>query len=76
MTRLSSERLDHPASLGMRLRMGIHYFMCSWCRRYARQLKFLHRAAPDTENSAPEEARQCLSDEARERIKQRLRDEH
>jgi hypothetical protein len=75
MTRLSSERLDHPMSLGLRFRMAIHYLMCSWCRRYARHLQFLHRVAPGAEDSAPRGSRPSLPDDVREKIRQRLRDE-
>ena len=73
-TRLQSEALDR--SLGRRQRIGLrtHLLLCKWCRRYGKQIRFLRSAAHQ-----PEEHEQCLPPqslppEARERIKQRLRE--
>lgn len=72
-TRLQSEALDHKLSILARVGLRIHLFLCSWCRRYGKQIRFLHEAAQDHSDELVEP--QSLSDPARERIKQRLRAE-
>jgi hypothetical protein len=52
----------------------MHLLLCRWCRRYGKQIHFLHEAVrghPDEVNELPQ---QTLSPEARERFKQSLRD--
>jgi hypothetical protein len=52
----------------------MHLLLCRWCRRYGKQIRILRQAVrehPDEVNEAPQ---QTLSPEARERLKQSLRD--
>lgn len=76
MSRLSSHSLDKPLSLQVRLRMRLHFLVCSWCRRYQNQLRFLHRAAPLLHDRNVNSPQPTLSPAARQRIVQRLRDEN
>ena len=73
-SRLQSEALDHPLSLPQRLGLRLHLLICKWCRRYAKQIRFLRQAVrehPDEVNGPP----QGLSREARERLKRSLHNE-
>ena len=72
MSRLASRSLEQPLSRRMRLRMRLHYLICVWCKRYFKQLKFLHKAAPNFEDQAGTLPGRGLSAEARQRIVQRL----
>lgn len=76
MSRLSSQQLDKPLPLRLRLRMFLHSLVCSWCRRYRNQLRFIHRAAPLLHDRNLDSPLPGLSPIARQRIVQRLRDEN
>jgi hypothetical protein len=73
--RLQSEALDTKLSFSKRLGIRLHLLICKWCRRYGRQIRFLHEAAGEHPDRLTEPAPQQLSPEARERIKQRLQSE-
>jgi hypothetical protein len=73
MSRLASKGIDQPLSLRIRLRMRLHYLICVWCKRYFKQLRFLHEAAPRFDEHAGTLPTHSLSVEARRRIVQRLR---
>ena len=71
-TRLQSEALDRKLPLRQRFGLRVHLLLCKWCRRYGKQIAFLRKAAHEHPDELPEPVPQKLSDEARERIKQRL----
>lgn len=74
MSRLASQSFEQPPPLGLRLRMRLHYLICIWCERYAKHLKFLHHAAPRLEEHLDHHARSRLSDDAKRRIAEKLRE--
>jgi hypothetical protein len=74
-SRLQSEALDHSLSRWQRFGLRIHLLLCKWCRRYGRQLLFLRRVAREHPDRVNEISPQALSPEARERLKQSLRDQ-
>src|SRR5262245_15624594 len=72
VSRLQSEALDHSLSAAKRAGLRMHLLLCRWCRRYGKQVRFLREAVrehPDELNEG-----QTLSPQARERLKQSLRD--
>ena len=71
--RLQSEALDHQLPWRQRLGLRIHLCLCRWCRRYGQQLAFLRDAAHEHPDRVIGSVPQKLSDEARERIRQKLR---
>lgn len=77
--RLVSESLDRKLSLRQRIAMRIHLFMCKLCARYERQIHFIKRATRwyTSKNAFSPESLgpSSLSSEARERMKQHLRNE-
>jgi len=74
-SRLQSEALDGPLPASKRIGLALHLVICKWCRRYGRQITFIHRAAHEHPDKCIEVAGKPLSTEARERIKERLRTE-
>jgi hypothetical protein len=73
-SRLQSEALDCELSVSKRLGLSLHLLVCKWCRRYGKQIRFLRNAAHEHPEHLTEAVPQRLSEEARERIKRRLRD--
>lgn len=73
--RMQSDALDRPLSMSQRIGLRIHLFLCQWCRRYGKQIEFLHSAARqhDDNNACLPELH--LGSAARDRIKKRLREE-
>jgi hypothetical protein len=74
-TRLQSEELDRRLGPAQRAGLRIHLLLCKWCRRYGRQIAFLHTIAPQQAEHLECLPSQPLPREARDRIKQRLRAE-
>jgi hypothetical protein len=60
-----------PRSFAQRLGLKFHLLVCGWCRRYGRQVRFLQHFVHDDQEH--ETARTPLSGEAKERLKQSLR---
>ncbi len=66
--RLMARSRAQPIGFGYRLGLWIHLVLCSFCRRYQRQIEFL-RTSLDPEPSGPAPG---LPVEARQRIRERL----
>lgn len=75
MARLASESCDRPLTPRERLRLRLHGLICRWCRRYARQIAWLHAAAPRLLEEPPQLHQRAMPEEFRDRLKRRLRDE-
>jgi hypothetical protein len=75
MSRLASLSLEQPPSFGLRLKMRLHHLICVWCWRYERQLKFLRRLAPKMQEEVATTSKQKLSEESKQRMIERLRQE-
>jgi hypothetical protein len=75
MSRLSSLALEQPPSLSLRLKMRLHHLICVWCQRYAKHLKFLHRAAPRMLDEVETASQHGLTAESKRRMAERIRDE-
>ncbi len=74
IVKLVSEEMDHPLPLGTKLKVRLHFLVCKWCERYKQQLVFIRSAMrqhPD--KLMGQEPFAGLSPEARERLKQALR---
>ncbi len=74
-SRLQSQALDRKLSLMQRIGLRLHLLLCKWCRRYGKQIGFLHDATREHPEQFSESHAQTFSLDARERIKQRLRAE-
>jgi hypothetical protein len=73
-SRLQSEALDRSLSRGQRLGLRLHLLLCKWCRRYGRHIRFLRMVVHEHPDEVNGSTPQSLPPEARERLKQSLRD--
>jgi hypothetical protein len=73
VTRLLSRSMDAKLPWQQRLALRIHLLYCVWCRRYADQILFLRKATGNFAYGAGGAGPVKLSDEAKERIRERLR---
>jgi len=74
--RLISEGMDRPLPVWKRIGLRVHVLICTLCERYRRQLLFIRNAVrrhPDKLEGQDQPAAPSLSPEARERLKQALR---
>ncbi|MEW6159063.1 MAG: zf-HC2 domain-containing protein [Verrucomicrobiota bacterium] len=76
MAKLSSLSLDRALPFRTRLKMRLHLLICVWCKRYLRQLRFMHNAAWQLQEEWMLVSNRRLSPQARERLKQALREFH
>jgi len=74
IVKLVSEGMDHPLPLGTRIKVRLHCLICKWCERYKQQLIFIRSAMrQNPDKLMGQEPSAGLSAEARERLKQALR---
>lgn len=69
-----SEGMDRRLPLSKRLSVRLHLWMCTLCRRYARQLYFLREGAVRYGNPEENPVMPPLSPAARERLRRKLRE--
>ena len=77
-SRLISEQLDHPLSLGKWFVLKLHLAMCTNCVFFGRQikvLKYIIGKYADPEDELPSPYTTSLSTEVQERIKSLMREE-
>ncbi|HEU5245642.1 MAG TPA: hypothetical protein VFU09_00985 [Candidatus Udaeobacter sp.] len=65
--------MDKDLPLITRLKLRIHYLMCSFCERYAKQLKYMRTVMREFPDKIGEISDAKLPTEAKERLKQALR---
>jgi len=70
----SSHSLDRALTFKERLGLYLHFLVCSFCRRYHRQLVLMQKLAShvDSDDQRSEHQTPCLSTEAQERIKRAI----
>ncbi len=73
VTRILSLGMDKELPLTTRIKLRIHYRMCSFCERYAKQLKYMRTVAHEFPEKIGEVSDAKLPTEAKERLKQALR---
>jgi len=71
--RILSLGMDKPLPLSTRIKLRIHYLMCSFCERYAKQLKYMREVAREFPEKIGEVSGTKLPTEAKERLKEALR---
>ena len=65
--------MDKQLSLTMRVKLRIHYLMCSFCERYMKQLKYIRQVSREFPEKIGEVSEAKLSNEAKQRLKEALR---
>ncbi len=56
------------------LGMRIHLLYCVWCRRYASQIRFLHKACDGLDTETQANPSHTLSPEAKDTMRARLQE--
>jgi len=74
VVRILSLGMDKQLSLMMRLKLRIHYLMCSFCQRYMKQLKYIRQVAREFPDKIGEVSDATLSADAKQRMKAALRE--
>lgn len=74
-SRLQAVALVCELTFFQRVGLRIHLWLCKWCRRYGKQIRFLGDGAHEHPAELAEPVRQKLAGTTRERMKQRLRAE-
>ncbi len=73
-SRLQSEELDRSLPFFKRAGLGLHLLVCSWCRRYGKQIRFIKGAVHDHADAVHDAEPKTLSEEAKERMKRSLQE--
>jgi len=73
VARILSLGVDKELPLLMRIKLRIHHLMCSFCERYAKQLKYMRIVAREFPEKIGEVSDAKLPADAKERLKQALR---
>src|SRR5882724_4591442 len=73
VVRILSLGMDKQLSLMMRMKLRIHYLMCSFCERYMKQLKYIREVSREFPEKIGEVSNATLPPDAKERIQAALR---
>src|SRR5437870_8450794 len=73
VTRILSLGMDKELPLTTRIKLRIHYLMCSFCERYAKQLKYMREVSREFPDKIGEISDATLPAEAKQRLKEALR---
>ena len=65
--------MDKELPLTTRIKLRIHYFMCSFCERYAKQLKYMRQVAREFPDKIGDISDAALPTTTKERMKAALR---
>jgi hypothetical protein len=73
VVRILSLGMDKELSLMMRIKLRIHYLMCSFCERYMKQLKYIRQVSREFPEKIGDVSDASLPADAKERMKAALR---
>ena len=73
VVRILSHGMDKELSLMMRIKLRIHYLMCSFCKRYMKQLKYIREVSREFPEKIGDVSDASLPADAKERMKAALR---
>ena len=73
IVRILSLGMDKELSLMMRIKLRIHYRMCSLCERYMKQLKYIRQVSREFPEKIGDVSDASLPGDAKERMKAALR---
>jgi len=73
VVRILSLGMDKELSLMMRIKLRIHYLMCSFCERYMKQLKYIRQVSREFPEKIGDVSDMSLPADAKARIKSALR---
>ena len=65
--------MDNKLSLLTRMKLRIHFLMCSFCERYVKQLKYMRDVAHEFPEKIGDVSDETLPSEVKQRLKDSLR---
>ena len=65
--------MDNKLSLLTRMKLRIHFLMCSFCERYVKQLKYMRDVAHEFPKKIGDVSDATLPSEVKQRLKDSLR---
>src|SRR5205823_12881944 len=71
--RILSLGMDKELPLLTRMKLRIHFLMCSFCQRYMKQLKYMRQVAREFPEKIGDVSDATLPPDAKERMKEALR---
>src|SRR6266700_2862767 len=72
VVRILSLGMDKDLALAMRIKLRIHYLICSFCERYKKQLEYMRTVSREFPEKIGEVSSETLPAEAKERLKAAL----
>ena len=73
VVRILSLGMEKELPLATRIKLRVHYLMCSFCKRYMKQLKYIRQVSREFPDKIGEVSDASLSADAKEQIKAALR---
>ena len=73
VVRIISSGMDRPLPLITRIKLRIHYLMCSFCERYEKQLKYMREVAREFPEKIGEVSDAKLPSDFKERMRDALK---
>jgi len=73
VVRILSQGMDKKLSLGMWVKLRVHFLMCSFCERYMKQLNYMREVARQFPEKIGEVSNATMPEAAKERMKAALR---
>jgi|SRR5690349_16125869 len=73
VVRLLSLGMEQKLSLITRIRLRIHFLMCSFCQRYAAQLKYLRQVSHEFPEKVGDVSTEQLPEDAKQRMREALK---
>lgn len=72
-TRLISQSMERPLTRGEKISLGLHLFVCKWCRRYQKQLRLIQGIIREFASIEATHAGTRMPESARRRIEEAIR---
>ena len=72
VTRLLSQGMDRPLPLRTRVALWLHFTVCDYCLRYARQLKFVRQVSRELPQRGVGRSAVTLPEAAKARLRRAL----
>jgi hypothetical protein len=73
VARILSLGMEKELPLRTRLKLRIHYLMCSYCERYAKQLKYMRAVAHEFPEKIGDVSEEKIPDDVKERMRKALK---
>lgn len=75
VARILSLGMDKKLPLRTRAKLRIHYLMCSFCERYAKQLKYMREVAYNFPEKIGDVSEEKIPDDVKKRMREALKPE-